>query len=60
MEISNSLIVMTSRLKNGRFVKKKAADKINKALASMFDAKKQQVTISHLSGYKKKFENRRK
>lgn len=31
---------MTSRLKNGRFVKKKTADKINKALESMAREKK--------------------
>lgn len=34
---------MTSRLKNGRFVKKKVADKIKNALASMSDAKKSKV-----------------
>ena len=40
LEFSDSLFIMTSRSKNGRFVKKKTGDKITKALATMSDAKK--------------------
>nr|XP_046482239.1 uncharacterized protein LOC124219112 [Neodiprion pinetum] len=37
---------MTSRLKNGRFVKKRTADKINNALAGISNAKKPKVEIA--------------